>query len=178
MTRIIACDPGVHGAVALYDGTSVSVYDYPIYTVTRKSKKLGKEVTTNRTHYDIPKLVELIKSLNPTEAIIEEVSARPNDGSVAGFSFGKGFGLLLGIVHTFGCTVNQVRPAIWKKALGLATGSTKNDSRLLALRLFPELAEDLKLKKYEGRAEAALLAHYFLNKENLTKTKSRAKKVK
>lgn len=167
MVKIAAFDPGITGSCAVYDGEKVTVYDYPIYTITRKTKKLGKPVTTNRNHYDIPKLVELIRGLGADVAIIEEVSARPNDGAVAAFSFGRGYGLLLGILTALGVELHTVRPAIWKKAVGLPTGSTKNDSRLLALKLFPELSEDLKLKKNEGRSEAALILYSHLIKRKL-----------
>ena len=167
--RIAAFDPGVTGSCAFYDGERVYVHDYPTYSVERKTKKLGVPVNTKRTHYSIEKLAELIEGLDPDIAIIEEVSARPTDGVIQAFSFGKGYGLLLGMLAMLNdegvptCKVTGVRPAVWKKAIGLPTGSTKNDSRLMAISLFPELTEDLKLKKNEGRAEAALLIYYYLN---------------
>ncbi len=43
--------------------------------------------------------------------------------------------------------------------MGLA-GKTKEDSRALAIQLFPALAEELKRVKDEGRAESLLIAEY------------------
>jgi hypothetical protein len=36
----------------------------------------------------------------------------------------------------------------------------KDESRLKALQLFPQCADNLKLKKHHGRAEALLMAEY------------------
>lgn len=52
--------------------------------------------------------------------------------------------------------VDQVRPTVWKRALGL--GKDKEASRLKAMQLFP--SADLRRKKDQGRAEALLLAVY------------------
>ena len=50
----------------------------------------------------------------------------------------------------------RVRPAIWKRTLGL--GKDKEASRLKAIQLFP--TADLRRKKDHGRAEALLLAYW------------------
>jgi crossover junction endodeoxyribonuclease RuvC len=51
-----------------------------------------------------------------------------------------------------------VAPAIWKKHFGLSTD--KDASRALAGQTFPDQADLWKLKKQDGRAEAALIALY------------------
>ena len=43
-------------------------------------------------------------------------------------------------------------------------GSDKEASRVGALQLFPSQAEELKLKKHHGRAEALLLAEFLRRK--------------
>ncbi len=50
-------------------------------------------------------------------------------------------------------------PTVWKKAFGLVK-TTKEDSRQLALELWPHLADDLARKKDEGRAEACLISRW------------------
>ena len=54
---------------------------------------------------------------------------------------------------------------VWKKGLGLTDSSKayvdkKEASRLMALDLYPELADELKRKKDNGRAEALLLIEW------------------
>ena len=54
-------------------------------------------------------------------------------------------------------------PAVWKKDLGIyGRRFTKEDSRSLALELFPELADELRRKKDHGRAESLLIAAWGL----------------
>jgi crossover junction endodeoxyribonuclease RuvC len=43
-------------------------------------------------------------------------------------------------------------------------GKDKDASRIIAVQLFPQMAMELKLKKYNGRAEALLLAEYLRRK--------------
>ena len=56
--------------------------------------------------------------------------------------------------------MSLITPQRWKKFHNIPTGSDKEASRLLALDLLPELAEQFKLKKHHGRAESALIALY------------------
>jgi hypothetical protein len=60
----------------------------------------------------------------------------------------------MGVLHALQLTVVPVHPANWKRALGIAgRGFTKDDSRELALRFFPELDKELKRKKDHGEEE-------------------------
>lgn len=52
----------------------------------------------------------------------------------------------------------EVPPAKWKKHLGLSPD--KSQSRAKADQLFPGSADQWALKKFDGRAEAALIAWY------------------
>lgn len=167
--RLICCDPGVHGCAAFYDGKTIQLIEYPTFIVESRKKKLDKIVVTKNTRYDIPALAKIIRELEPDTALIEEVSSRPRDGVRQSFLFGRGFGLLEGMLSMASCELSYVRPAIWKKAVGLATGSTKNDSRLLAIELFPELSDNMKLKKNENIAEALLLLYFYLYKRKVKK---------
>jgi crossover junction endodeoxyribonuclease RuvC len=60
----------------------------------------------------------------------------------------------VGLLAALQIAYTTVRPAIWKRALGL--GKDKEAARLRAMQLFP--AADLRRKKDHGRAEALLLA--------------------
>lgn len=55
-----------------------------------------------------------------------------------------------------GARIVWVQPATWKKHLGLI-GCDKSASIEMARELFPSLADQLKTKSSDGRAEALLI---------------------
>lgn len=153
---IIAIDPGVTGALAFSYGGEVTVEDIPTTVVTKNGK--------NRTHYNLEQLGEMLRATivgDHPVVIIEQVGPMPRDGSIQAFSLGRGFGILEGMVTALGGTLIYVTPQKWKRRLGVT--SDKDTSLQLARELFPQLSEQLKLKKNHGRAEALLLMHYAIN---------------
>ncbi len=162
--RVIAIDPGVTGACAIDDELGLRLFDPPTYFVERKiysGKRKGK--TSKKTHFDLKALADLIPDGDSAQMIIEDVAAMPGDGKAQLSSLMLGKGIYLGICATKGYSINYVKPAIWKKKLGLLKGATKEDSRQLALKLFPQMSEQLKLKKHSDRAEALLMLYYLKN---------------
>ena len=80
-------------------------------------------------------------------------------GVAGAFNFGVAFGDIRTTVRCCGIEPVFVVPQVWKKHYGIR-GSNKEDSRHLALELFPDMAPLLARKKDEGRAEAMLIARY------------------
>lgn len=159
-TRILAVDPGIHGSFT----NGVEVRDPPIYSVKVGKNKSGTDKM--RSHYSIPELATSVGVLiqEPMIAVIESVSSMPHDGVSSAFLFGNGLGLYQGMCAARGLELVMVKPSVWKRYFGLIK-KTKEDSRQLALKLFPMFKEELKLKKNEGRAEALLI--YKWAQENL-----------
>ena len=91
-------------------------------------------------------------------AVIEQVASRPNQSSVATFRFGMGYGALIACVAANKTPMYFVTPSKWKKYFGLS--SDKDTSRQLAIQRWPDHYEKFKLKKHDGRAEAALICLY------------------
>lgn len=91
--------------------------------------------------------------------VIEQVGARPTQGTVSMFNFGR----TLGFVHAIACLadvpVHFVSPAVWKGKFGLLKAD-KAASREKARTLLPLLEPELRRVKDDGVAEAALLAIY------------------
>lgn len=139
---IIAIDPGKTGAIA-YDapGAALQVYDMP----------------------DTPAgVVSLLRALSfgpDAFCLIEKQQAMPKQGVSSMFTLGEGYGFLQATVMTLGLPLDFVRPAEWKRKLGL-TNADKTGSRAMAARLFPDQAELFARVKDHGRAESALLAVY------------------
>jgi len=93
----------------------------------------------------------------------------PGQGVRSMFTIGVGHGLFLGILAAVGLPYTRVRPAIWKRTLGL--GKDKEASRLRAQQLYP--GADLRRKKDHGRAEALLLAWYGWQREHSSQAGAR-----
>lgn len=144
---IIGIDPGKSGACALVD-TSVLVdfFDMPWRDKQVDVVELADMLSFWRNIYE------------PDCVVIEQVHAMPRQGVSSTFLFGTSYGIVIGCVQTLGFDTVFVTPQRWKKALGLS--SDKDDSRLMASRLWPDNIDSFSRKKDDGRAEAALLAHW------------------
>jgi hypothetical protein len=145
MSVVMGIDPGVSGAVAFYHiaaPSRIAVDDVPL---------VGGEINT-------AELARLIRIHRPSIAVIEKVSAMPGQGVVSMFNFGRSYGDVRGVIGALDIPLHFVTPQKWKKHFGLT--SDKEQCRLRAIRIFPHAAESFKLKKHDGRAEAALIALY------------------
>ena len=66
------------------------------------------------------------------------------------------YGQCLGIVEALFIPIETVAPSVWKKAMQLNT--SKENSRLRAIEMFPKFEHFFTRKRDHNRAEAALLA--------------------
>ena len=152
---VLGVDPGVSGAMAVYDldrDAVTEVIDMPVHVVQRNGSK--------RATLDLYQLGVFISTLSSRlrVAVVEDVHAMPKQGVSSTFSFGFSAGAVQGVVATLMAPIALVRPAIWKRALGL--NGDKDASRRKASMMFPYAANNWPLKKHDGRAEAALIAWY------------------
>lgn len=149
---VASIDPGVTGAVAFVDDLSHSVphvENLPTLTI-------GKRVTINPYA-----LAQILNVHQPGHIVIENVATRPGQGISSSGNFMYGAGVLFGVAGALGIDVSFVTPQQWKRALNLI-GTSKEASRKLANRLFPELEQQLKRKKDADRAEALLISHWYI----------------
>jgi hypothetical protein len=150
VTYVIGVDPGVSGAIAFWFSPApdrIAVYDTPI---------AGGEVNT-------PGVASLIRDLcgdpvDDTIAYIERVHSMPGNSGRSMFNFGTAYGDVRGVIGALRIPTHFVTPQMWKKQFRLS--ADKEESRALAIRMFPSCADSFKLKKHDGRAEAALIALY------------------
>ena len=82
----------------------------------------------------------------------------PGQGVSSVFAFGKGFGIVLGVLAANFVPLELVAPAAWKRAIGIPSGSGKDASRARASALLPHLAGHWSRSKDDGLAEAVLIA--------------------
>jgi crossover junction endodeoxyribonuclease RuvC len=140
-------DPGVSGALALFDGTEgvVEAFDMPVVEINGKKQVHAHLVCQLLRSFDGP-------------VWIERVSARPGQGVTSMFNFGKSYGTILGIVAALEYPLNYVTPQQWQKTLKVQGG--KDAGRARAAELMPAYAHLFSRKKDDGRADAALIAFY------------------
>jgi crossover junction endodeoxyribonuclease RuvC len=150
---IYGIDPGVNGALALLDSETSEVkgvYDTP--TIKRDGAK--------RKDSDWYKMSDLLAENPDACAIIEDVHYCSGDGGMGSFTFGKSVGLWIGLCLGKGIPFRFVSPQRWKRDMGLIK-QEKIASRELALELFPNLFDSIKLVRDHNKAEAVLIAEWF-----------------
>ncbi len=156
---IAGIDPGLGGAIAFLDavrGGVVDIVDMPVLTLARGGK--------TKRDLDAHALARLIGERRPGHAFVEQVGAMPGQGVSSVFSFGKSFGVAIGVLVALGAPMTFVAPAVWKRALGVP--AAKDGARARASQLLPAAASHWPLAKHDGRAEAALIAYFGLRSLN------------
>ena len=148
---VLGIDPGLNGGLALYDTINKTLHhveSIPIVTLPNGKRTLDI-YTLGITLGGFARYISF--------ALIEQVHSMPGQGVVSTFTFGKGFGCILGALGVFLVPIKLIPPSVWKTALGLS--SNKKQSIQLAARLFPDFKSEFSKTKDDGKAEAALIAY-------------------
>ena len=154
MSRYLAIDPGVDGAIALWipDAARLVVYDMP--TLLRKGSKKRDVDGVSLAH-----TFDALRGFGDvTLALIERAGTRPNESRASAHTNGRNWGVAFGVLCAQLVPTEIVTPAKWKAAMKLT--ADKDYSRTVATALLPEHAHNWPLKKHHDRAEASLLAVY------------------
>ncbi|MDQ6701985.1 MAG: hypothetical protein M3Z96_02180 [Pseudomonadota bacterium] len=146
---ILGIDIGVQGAVAIVDqsGGLVEIHDMPVL----------QDGPAGRRAVNAPLLAAIIFKSHADHAFVEHVSARPGEGAVGAFSFGRSRGVIEGVLAAAGVPCQFLTPASWKRSVGLTLAS-KDAARSEAIRRWPNHAMLFARVKDDGRAESALIA--------------------
>ena len=150
--RHIGIDPGLSGAIAVLTDDSLQIHDMPVMTVDRNGKA-KRQVSAN----ELAELLNLHAGKD-CHVYCERVGAVSGQGVTSVFSFGRSFGMIEGILAALKMPVTFVAPATWVKGVGRGPG--KDASRARAMELFPVYEFFFKRVKDDGRADAALIAHW------------------
>ena len=139
--NIIGIDPGQKGGIACISQGVTAVYAMP----------------------DSPQgIIALLNSCPSCDTImiVELAQPMPKQGVVSSFTYGRHFGGFEWYACMRGIRYEEVRPAKWKKDMGL--NSDKINSIKLCQRLFPtvELIPKGCRKPHDGMAEALLIAEW------------------
>jgi crossover junction endodeoxyribonuclease RuvC len=155
---VLGCDPGLAGALALLrcEGLKIEgIYDTPVTDGRVDAARLALIVGMCQLQGTIVAAVELVSSM-PRQA--------------GAFNFGVSAGCVHGVLGALGVPMVLISPGVWKPACGLrrlaneSQAQNKSRARELAQKLWPLQAGLFKLIKNHDRAEACLLARYYVAK--------------
>jgi len=141
----IGIDPGQKGGIAAID----SLGEVPTSTI--KMPMVGKD-------FDIPTICNILNQFPPelTVVTIESVHSMPGQGVASTFSFGRGYGILIGASIALGFKTEFVPPQTWKKEVLLGTKKDKDAALSYVNRVYPEN----NIGRHDGMADAICLAEY------------------
>jgi crossover junction endodeoxyribonuclease RuvC len=149
---ILGVDIGVTGAVAVVDksGELVGVFDMPTLN----------DGPAGRRSINAVLLSEIVAKSHATKAFVEHVGARPGEGAVGAFAFGRARGVCEGVLASLNIPVLFLTSPTWKRIIGIAPGreGAKDAARSEAIRRWPSHAGLFARVKDDGRAESALIA--------------------
>lgn len=145
--NLVAFDPGKKGGIAkLIDGV-VDAIPMPI---------AGKEL-------DFQLILQLLESINPDKAIIEQQHSRPGMGGTMMFSMGVGYGLIKGALGALKIPTEIVTPQAWKKEVLAGTPKDKDAAIAYCQLAFPTvslLPTERSKKPHDGIADALCILEY------------------
>jgi len=133
MLSYIAFDPGLKGGIAV---AAMCANDEPWDTYAEAMPIAGKEIDCEA----IAKTLTILKEYGNVIAIIEKVGAMPGQGVTSMFTFGKGYGTLIGICGGLGVRVELVTPQAWKKVVLAGTAKDKDAAIAYCRRAFPDIS--------------------------------------
>jgi Holliday junction resolvasome RuvABC endonuclease subunit len=149
MTKYLGVDPGLSGALAVIE----MINGVPALVDAIDTPATG---TGAKARVDIIAAAEWIAKHAPSIAYVERAQAFPRQGASSGFSYGRAVGAIEAVVTLCRVPMILVEASSWKRQLHLP-GKDKEAARQRALQLFPSQHTLLALKRWHGRAEAALI---------------------
>jgi crossover junction endodeoxyribonuclease RuvC len=150
MSRVLGIDPGLGGALALWDNDleALYVWDMPVHVI--KVGKSSKRVLNEGA------LASIVRTAAPDHAVCEWVHAMPKQGVTSVFTFGVAFGVVRGVLAALHIPVTYITPQSWQRAMKVPQG--KDGSRQRASQLLPKYADRFVRSRDNGRSDATLIA--------------------
>lgn len=160
---VLACDPGLSGALAVLGDDFARVMDLPTIAME------GEGTIRRRVHG--PALQSMVLANIPegetnVHFVIEALSTggQVSSAQANGSQF-RTRGTIECLMECMGLQVHEVYARTWKKFFGLVGKKEGEDeagkARQIAISLYPELEPDLRLAKFHNRAESVLVGHWY-----------------
>ena len=150
----IGIDPGFSGGIAAIENDG-ETHTAPM-PVTGSGKDRAIDVETiHGWILDVGK---------PEIVVVEKVHAMPKQGVASTFSFGKGYGMVLGMLACAGIPHALVTPQAWKKAIMAGVGAKDKAAAIQWCgQFYPQanlLATTRSRVPHDGIADALCMAEY------------------
>lgn len=145
---IVGIDPGKSGGWVILDSKS-RVLDYGIMPI------VGGEICVSDLADTLKRYI-----INEILVVVEKVHSMPKQGVKGVFTFGQGYGKLLGMCEALKIRYELVTPQTWKKLVLQSTKRDKDAAIQFAQRRYPEinLTPGSKKKPHDGIADALCIA--------------------
>jgi crossover junction endodeoxyribonuclease RuvC len=164
-TYILGLDPGLDGGLAVYSFDPVTQEEnitaavMPTVETKTGKREIDAQGVINFFKTSLPSFDPRVVSL----AVIERVTARPDQGVTSMFNFGMGYGMLVGCLVSANLNLVKVIPQTWKKVILPNTDKDKTAAISFIQKKFPKL--NLKRSErcrtlHDGMADACCLAVY------------------
>jgi crossover junction endodeoxyribonuclease RuvC len=157
--RVLGVDPGISGGLSVIEITDgaapvlVGCIDIPVIGVGAKER------------VDVAAIRNFVEEHKPNRALIERAQAMPKQGASSGFKYGRAVGAIEATIALCSLPAEIIEPSIWKRHWHLP-GKDKESGRQKALQLFPDAHAAFARKRDHGRAEAALIALYYVERQS------------
>lgn len=144
--NLIAVDPGLKGGIASFSGGVVSAVPMPV---------AGGGL-------DLAAIAGIIRDNAPAWIIVEKVASRPGQGVSSMFTFGMGYGSILGMAAALSVPVELVTPQRWKSTVLHGTAKDKASAIAYCRRVFPSVPLVLPRCRspHDGLADSLCLLEY------------------
>ena len=145
--NLVAFDPGKKGGIAKLVNGTFDAIPMPI---------AGKDL-------DFQVIIQLLESIEPDKAIVEQQHSRPGMGGAMMFQMGVGYGLILGALKALKVPTEIVTPQAWKKEVLAGTPKDKDAAIAYCKHAFPSvslLATERSKKPHDGMADALCILEY------------------
>jgi crossover junction endodeoxyribonuclease RuvC len=158
MITHVGVDAGVKGGLAAIETTNgaapvlVECIDIPVVGTGAKER------------VDVAAIRNFLDRHKPVCALIERAQAMPRQGASSGFKYGRAVGAIEAAIALCSIPMEIIEPSAWKRFWHLP-GKDKEAARQKALQLFPDAHAALARKRDHGRAEAALIALYYAERQ-------------
>lgn len=151
--KYIGIDNGLNGAIVVIEKNEI-IEKVVMPTITS---------TKSKREYDIHEITEILTRHTDATVILEKAHAMPKLGTVQAFNFGKGFGIMIGLLSGLKIRYDIVHARRWQKEMFKDQNSkdTKQASAIVAQRLFPNesfISTEKSKKIHDGLTDALLLA--------------------
>jgi crossover junction endodeoxyribonuclease RuvC len=155
---VIGIDPGFDGGLSFMTMDQSVVYSQPMPCIGKKGSKRELDAKAIADWLEF----RIYQHYLPRLCVIEQVHAMPKQGVTSMFTFGMGYGTLLGILTALDMPTAKINPTTWKKEVLVGTKKDKTAAVAYCRGRYPSvnLIPEGHRTPHDGMADSLCLAEY------------------